>query len=160
MGSNPAGCTIFFAFFKSRKQSRKKQILILTNCFVRQDFFFSPNIFCNKKNGIAYFVAGCPALLDLALCDARALRRFAPRRIRRVYHFRHLSARVYNFCGFFVICCKMLQKPAHRSRNYGIFTARLRHTSTVIRVVTLRLYAFYSPKIPFLMASCRNFAVI
>ena len=43
------------------------------------------------------------------------------------YHFRHLSARVYNFCGFFVICCKMLQKPVHRSRNYGIFTARLRH---------------------------------
>ena len=46
---------------------------------------------------------------------------------RRVYQFKHLSARVYDFCGFFVICCKILLKPAHRSRNYGIFTANLRH---------------------------------
>ena len=64
MGSNPAGCTIFFAFFNNRKQSRKKQILTLTNSFVRQDFFFLLNIFCDAKNGITYFVAGCPALLD------------------------------------------------------------------------------------------------
>ena len=52
---------------------------------------------------------------------------------RRVYHFRHLSARVYNFCGFFVICCKMLQKHAHRSRNYGIFTARFRYGSHLFK---------------------------
>lgn len=65
MGSNPAGCTIFFAFFNNRKQSRKKQIQTLTNSFVRQDFFFLLNIFCDAKNGIAYFVVGCPAPLDL-----------------------------------------------------------------------------------------------
>ena len=55
----------FFCLFNNRKQSRKKQILTLTNSFVRQDFFFSLNIFCDTKNGIAYLVTGCPALLDL-----------------------------------------------------------------------------------------------
>ena len=34
---------------------------------------------------------------------------------RRVYHFKTLSARVYDFCGFFVICCKTVQKHAHRT---------------------------------------------
>ena len=43
-----------------------------------------------------------------------------PCRFLWVYHLNTQSAKVYNFCGFFVICCKMLQKPAHRSRNYGI----------------------------------------
>ena len=67
MGSNPAGCTIFFA--------------------------------------------GCPALLALR---SAMLAHFVASLLvesRRVYHFRHLSARVYNFRGFFVIYCKMLQKP-------------------------------------------------
>ena len=34
---------------------------------------------------------------------------------RRVYHFKTLSARVYDFCGFFVIYCKKLQKRTHHT---------------------------------------------
>ena len=77
----------FFCLFNNRKQSRKKQILTLTNSFVRQDFFFLLNIFCDAKNGIAYFVAGCPALLDLR---SALLAHFVASLLvesRRVYHF-------------------------------------------------------------------------
>ena len=32
-----------------------------------------------------------------------------------VYHLDTKSARVYDSCGFFVICCKKLPKSAHRT---------------------------------------------
>ena len=40
VGSIPARATIFFAFELFRLHPGKKQILTLTNKFVRQDFFF------------------------------------------------------------------------------------------------------------------------
>ena len=108
----------FFVFFWSplrnpcEKQAPAWQINLPAGAF---SFCFG--IFCIRKKWDCLLLSGCPALLAhgaamLALIVAPLLVES-----RRVYHFRHLSARVYNFCGFFVICCKMMQKPVHRSRS-------------------------------------------
>ncbi len=87
VGSIPARATIFFDFEVFRLHPGKKQILTLTNKFVRQDFFFLQQFFSLwSKNGMLT-VCGLPILQKISLRrrESRLAARALPSAVKSIF---------------------------------------------------------------------------